>query len=80
MKRETINLTPTWSGLTPWMLNALSDPKLDYIARTNFTLELVKLGPMVQKYLSTAIDCKAPSHQREIARKAIIKAARDADR
>jgi hypothetical protein len=49
-KLETIDLTPTWSGLVPLMCAVLENPDADYAAKKDIRDEIARMAKAVDKF------------------------------
>lgn len=47
LSSETIDVTPTWSSLVPFMVEVLKNPKADNTAKAEITQELIRLAKIV---------------------------------
>ena len=47
MNKETIDVTPTWGGLIPVMVEILKSPKANNVAKQEVTQELLRLAKIV---------------------------------
>ena len=45
--QKTIDITPTWSGLIPIMVEVLKNPKANNTAKQEVTAELMRLAKIV---------------------------------
>ena len=43
-KIESVNIAPSWAGLTPWMLRVLEDPNQSEAAKAPLRAELQRLA------------------------------------
>jgi hypothetical protein len=44
---ESFDITPQWSGILPWMLNALEDGDTPEGAKKGFRSEILRLGAIM---------------------------------
>jgi len=54
-KGKTISIQPKWTGLLPFMLQALQDENMPLDAKKPFTEEIMKLGEMADWLQRSAI-------------------------